>query len=523
MPSSGVSSAKCEEVEIQRFSREMTGYMAWNLVGLILPLPIGLVALPFIATHLGEYRFGLLSAVWAITGYFSLFDLGVGRALTRELSAALRHSEARTVTELVHTATTLSLTLGLVGAAVLCLASPLISQVLDVGGGSRIETLWTVVAASTLLPGLLLAAVAQGIMESLRLFRGLAWFRITLTTATYVVPVAILPLSSNVATIVVALAIARVLVLATGWVFLTRRDVPAFGFAGSTRKSARDLLAQGAWMTVSGVVSPILTFLDRWFVAVLVSVSALGYYTVPMELGQRLLVIAAGIAGVLFPLFAREGGNSTRTLTGYRQSLGAIIVLVVPITFIVGCGAEELLRVWVGDAFAREGATTLRIVAVGILTNSAARVPFTLLQSAGKSRLTAAIHLAELPVYLIIVWQLTKSYGLAGAAAAWTIRVTIDLICMLIAAGRITSELASACARVGGVVTLVIGCYMSSMALGPGPTRVLAAVGSMAVITLATWFAILRREDRTLLLGWRRRQQADMGADTYSNKIVDRR
>jgi O-antigen/teichoic acid export membrane protein len=30
--------------------------------------------------------FGVLTLIWALIGYFSLFDMGVGRALTYELS-----------------------------------------------------------------------------------------------------------------------------------------------------------------------------------------------------------------------------------------------------------------------------------------------------------------------------------------------------------------------------------------------------------------------------------------------------
>jgi O-antigen/teichoic acid export membrane protein len=55
----------------------------WNLAGQILPVAAGLVAVPLIVRGMGVPRFGLLSLAWVAVGYFSLFDFGIGRALTK--------------------------------------------------------------------------------------------------------------------------------------------------------------------------------------------------------------------------------------------------------------------------------------------------------------------------------------------------------------------------------------------------------------------------------------------------------
>ena len=36
---------------------------------------------PYIYQHLDAEQFGILTLIWAIIGYFSLFDMGAGRAL----------------------------------------------------------------------------------------------------------------------------------------------------------------------------------------------------------------------------------------------------------------------------------------------------------------------------------------------------------------------------------------------------------------------------------------------------------
>src|SRR5258707_13561847 len=55
----------------------------WNLLGLLLPLAVGVVAVPPLIRGMGVARVGLLTLAWIVVGYFSLFDLGIGRGLTK--------------------------------------------------------------------------------------------------------------------------------------------------------------------------------------------------------------------------------------------------------------------------------------------------------------------------------------------------------------------------------------------------------------------------------------------------------
>ena len=58
----------------------------WNLAGSGVPLIAAVAFIPFTLNRLGNEAFGVLTLIWALIGYFSLFDMGVGRALTYERS-----------------------------------------------------------------------------------------------------------------------------------------------------------------------------------------------------------------------------------------------------------------------------------------------------------------------------------------------------------------------------------------------------------------------------------------------------
>src|SRR5437667_12210334 len=55
----------------------------WNLSGQLLPMIVAVITVPLLVRGLGVARFGVLSLSYVLIGYFSLFDLGIGRALTK--------------------------------------------------------------------------------------------------------------------------------------------------------------------------------------------------------------------------------------------------------------------------------------------------------------------------------------------------------------------------------------------------------------------------------------------------------
>jgi O-antigen/teichoic acid export membrane protein len=84
-----------------------------NFVGQVIPLAIGVIAIPIIVRGLGTDRFGLLSLAWVVLGYFTIFDLGLGRATTKYVAEALGKGEEEKVPNLVWTTVAIQLILGL--------------------------------------------------------------------------------------------------------------------------------------------------------------------------------------------------------------------------------------------------------------------------------------------------------------------------------------------------------------------------------------------------------------------------
>src|SRR5712671_5041033 len=87
----------------------------WNLLGTLLPMAVAVVSIPPLVRALGLDRFGLLSLAWIVIGYFSLFDVGIGRALTKLVAEKLGANEEDSVPPLAWTSLLLLFALGVLG------------------------------------------------------------------------------------------------------------------------------------------------------------------------------------------------------------------------------------------------------------------------------------------------------------------------------------------------------------------------------------------------------------------------
>ena len=97
---------------------------AINLAGQGLPLIAAIVAFPLLINGLGPDRFGVLALAWVLVGYASLFDFGLGRALTQQVAQRLGSGRVEEVPALAWTGLAIMTVAGVVVAVILAAAAP---------------------------------------------------------------------------------------------------------------------------------------------------------------------------------------------------------------------------------------------------------------------------------------------------------------------------------------------------------------------------------------------------------------
>ena len=399
----------------------LAGNTLWNLAGLLTPLLAALIAIPYLVAALGLPRFGILTLGWAVVGYFGVFDLGLGRALTQRLASALGEGGNDSIASLARTGLLMLACLGLVGATCAWLLTPFMAgSLFDIPAELVAESRSTFYLLAVSVPMVVVTTGLRGILEAYGAFRAVNLVRIPLGVFNYLGPLCVLPFSSSLTAVVAALVAGRV-VAGLAYGVLVFRQVPGITRGGlADRAQAGSLLGFGAWMTLSNVIGPLMIFMDRFFIAGYASMAAVAYYATPQEMVMRLGLIPAALMGVLFPAFASAFAGD-RALVGYyfERAAGYMLVAMFPLVLVVAVFATEILEFWLGREFAANSATVLQIMLLGILVNSQARLMNTLTQSEGRADITARVHLLELVLYIVALVWVVPRYGVIGAAWVW--------------------------------------------------------------------------------------------------------
>lgn len=489
------------DVSARTGGRLLARNSALNLAGMVLPMGTALVTVPILIHGMGEERFGILTVGWVVLGYFGLFDFGLGRAMTKVVAERLGTGRSDEVPALAWTCLVLMFVLGAAGGIMLAAVSPwLVGSALKISPAYRAETLHTFYLLAFSLPWVISATGLSGILEANQSFGVVSLLRTATGLFTYLSPLVVLPFSAELMPIIAVLVAGRLL----GWgayliaclrtlPFLRRRVSLDWGRVGS-------LVQLGGWMTVSNVVSPLMTYFDRFLIGGLISMAAVAHYVTPYELVIKLLLIPTGLLGVLFPAFAATfPHNRERTTLLLGRGVRAIFLLMFPVALVLVTFAHEGMGLWLGADFARHSSGVLQWLAFGVFINCLAQAPFALLQGIGRPDITAKLHLMELPLYAGAIWFLSQRFGVEGVAMAWVLRVVLDTTVLYVAAGRFLPDgdsLPWSTFRMVAPALLVLGLGAAQHGL-----REKAAFSSVALLlfVLVAWFRILDPSERALL------------------------
>jgi O-antigen/teichoic acid export membrane protein len=341
----------------------------------------------------------------------------------------------------------------------------------------------------------------RGILEATQRFRVLNLIRIPASIFLFVGPLFVLPFSSSLVPVTAVLVVGRG-VAGIAYLIAGLQAIPALaGNLVFDRRMVVPVVKFGGWMTVSNVISPVMAYLDRFGIGALLSLGAVAYYTAPFDTVTRVLVIPAAATSVLFPAFAFTlAQNRDRCVFLLARGIKYVFLAVLPLALAVIAMAPELLRLWLGAAFAEHGSRVLQWLAVGVFLNALAHLPYALIQGAGRPDITAKLHFAELPFYLAAVWLLTKRFGIEGTAIAWTGRVGIDALLLYLLAGywlphgsKLLTAVGSATAT--GLILFYLATWPSSL-----PWKLGFLVLSLAVFAALSWFWALGSGERSFLL-----------------------
>jgi O-antigen/teichoic acid export membrane protein len=418
---------------------------AFNFVGQALPVLAGVALIPYIVRGLGPDRFGMLGIIWVVFGYFSLVDLGLGRATTKFLAGWLAKGDDSRVCEMVWSSISLQILFGVVGGCIIAALTPvLVERVLKTPAPLTGEGRTAFYILGAALPFVLATNGLRAVLEGCQRFDIVNLLRIPSSILAFIIPAVAIRAGLKLPGTVLWMAIFRM-----GFTFVHGHYclgvLPYLKVRPVFRSSVVfPLLSFGGWVTAANAINPILLSMDRFLIGSLLSVAMVGYYTAPMEAVTKLLMIPASLMTTVYPTCSALGLGRVRELQSiYSRSFRYIFCALAPTSLLIVVFARPIVGAWLGPGFVDKSAMPLQLLAVGVFINCFAHIPYCFLQALGRPDTAAKLFLCELIPYGLLTLGMIKRFGISGAAAAWSVRVSVEVLLLLWLARRLVSVSAS--------------------------------------------------------------------------------
>ena len=414
----------------------------WNLVGTGAPFILGALTIPYLIRESGVEVFGVLTLVWVLIGYFSLFDFGLGRALTQDIAKKLAEDKVDEVPNIINLGMLLVLVAGVLGAIILAVISftwgvNWLGVSLPLQSDVRVSLL----IAALGIPFATATSGLRGILEAYQEFGKVNVLRVLLGLANFGMPaLTVMAFGPELKWMVCSLVFSRIIVF-IAHVICVRQKTSFFWI--SPRKHSKDvaeLASFGSWMTLSNIISPLMVTGDRFVVSSIVGASLVAYYTVPFEILIRFLVLPAALTAAIFPkLSALLATDRLEALQLFKRSVSFIALVMLVVCSVAALLAYTGISFWLGSDFAEHSWYLASVMALGILFNSIAQVPHAVVQAAGNAKGTAIVHLIEFCIYFPLLYVSVKTFGLTGAVIVWVGRAFVDMLLMFALSQKVFS------------------------------------------------------------------------------------
>jgi O-antigen/teichoic acid export membrane protein len=408
----------------------------YNLVGSIAPMFVSILTVPLYLHLVGNTRYGVLALVWMFLGSFGVFDPGIGRAAAYHI-ARLYDAPARDREDIFWTALLINLGFGMVGGLVLYLvAQTLFVSTFHMPASLRGEVLASLPWLASSIPVSIVGNVLGGVLQAREWFGVSNAIGFGNTMLTQFVPLIVASLHGpNLTWLIIAILLTRMFGFIPNF-WAVAKALP-LGAGGRVKSGLiKTLFSYGGWITVTSLLSPLLSSMDRFLIGSVLNVDAVAYYTVATNLSSKVSVIPGALVTSLFPKLSRGAeGDADRIASNAVVELAAVITPLI----VAGLVAMPIfMHLWVGAAFASHAAPVATILLLGMWINGLAYIPYNHLQARNRPDIVAKFHTIEVVPFLALLWLGLHFFGLPGAAWATTLRVTIDAVLLFAVAGRLT-------------------------------------------------------------------------------------
>jgi O-antigen/teichoic acid export membrane protein len=390
-----------------------------SLVGYLLRL--------LIARRLGPQEYGLVYAVMALFGLFSLFQhLGLGEALVRAIAEYRIKGKPASIKGAILTTLGIQfVTAALLAGAGVLLADWLAASYFHAPAAAELVRLYAIAILLSPLD-IVFLAIFQG-WQRTDLFSLVNFLRMAFIL---LATLALFALGLGAKAPILAYSIVYVLSLAIYYPLFATQVFPQFAHirAALSRDEFRALVRYGLAVMMTSAAGLIIAYTDTTLLTALRPLEEVGQYNAALPTARVLWLIAQSLAIVLFPLATELWLKKPHYLRqGIELLYRYVALIIVPAALVILAFPELALRLLFGPAF-EPAAPALRILAAAAILFTFSSVNSSVLSGIGKPQANSAITWVAAAANAIGNLLLIPRLGVAGSAIATLISFAFMLV-----------------------------------------------------------------------------------------------
>jgi O-antigen/teichoic acid export membrane protein len=398
-----------------------------NFIGKCWSLLMGLLFVPLYIRFIGIEAYGLVGFFAVLLTSLTLFEFGLKATMNREMA---RYSafpdKADEARDLAHTLEAIYWLLGILGAIIVFLSAPWIAD-----NWVKAEKL----PAGSVRQAVAMMGVCIAFQWPVSLYNGglMGLERQVLLNCM----VAALDTARGVGAVLAIWLLAPTITVFFGWqiiISILQAGVLAFTFwravpvgtraAKIDVQSLRRVWRFTAGMGGTGLVTFLISQLDKVILSKLLTLSMFGYYNLANQLNNATKMAAGSFLTAFLPrmssLCAKEDQKELRIL--YHKGCQFVSCAVLPASAVIALFSHEIIHLWSqNENVASMAAPIASLLVVGSAISSMMGVPYIMTVSSGWAMFGFYQNLIAAIVMVPIMFILAKAYGGTGAAIAWLI------------------------------------------------------------------------------------------------------
>jgi O-antigen/teichoic acid export membrane protein len=391
---------------------------------------VGLALSPFIVHRLGDTAFGLWVIILSITGYYGLFDLGIGSSVIRFVSKYTATGEHEELAKIINTSLFTYSCIGLLCMLVTAVIASQVNRRFSVPPELHSTAPWLLLIVGTAVALGFPFGVFGGFLEGLQRFYILNWTNIGAVLLRAVLIVYSLKHGQGiVAVALVTVGLPLLASIARGFIALHYCPVP-FGFKYVDRATFRRIANYSGITFVIMIASQLKFKTDELVIGSMMSFAWVTYFNVGARIVDYAGMVVRNLSQIFVPMTSQSEarGEQDRLRKIFLLGNRVCAFTIFPICAVLVLLGKSVIEVWMGKKYVAESYPVLVIMILCCTLWWAQGASGRILLGMSKHKTWAIVTVSEGVANLILSIILVRYWGIVGDALGTAIPLTCSMV-----------------------------------------------------------------------------------------------